>query len=277
MVFVWRELESASPLVEGFFFSSDFPVRIAEVVIDDGVERSELDSFFEVFDGFFVFFELEVCPSDAVENGVVVWAEGEGLFEHIFAPFEIDISVDPAVPEVIEDFGSIWVEVECEDHVLFCSGPTSELFECHAAIEVVDPVFFFWIVFDGVDDLVVCEYGVGIIFCPTVYIGDGKEEIDIVGLCAEEFFEKGDGFIDLSFVVEEQSFLFHGDEEVGSVFWNGVDDSESVLISVCFDEYFCFFEGVEGGRDMFCGVLSEGEKDYGSQGVSVSIDEGCEE
>src|SRR3546814_4343523 len=108
--------------------AADFPVGVAEMVVDDGILRPQLHRSLEILDRLFVVAEPVQHPAHAVDDIAVVPAQIDRALDHLASAFDVLALLDPGISEIVQDVGLIRLEFERLQQVLFRSEEhTSEL------------------------------------------------------------------------------------------------------------------------------------------------------
>ena len=88
------------------------PVRIAEMVSCSAAVRFERGRALHELDRLLIVAEAVVRPAETVEQIAVVRVELDGLLDQRQAFLQLDVSIDPAKAEIIENRGLIGVELD---------------------------------------------------------------------------------------------------------------------------------------------------------------------
>src|SRR3954451_10284832 len=89
------EIARVRPLETCLELAADLPIGIAEMIVDGGIFRLELDRVFEVLDRLLVVADAEIGPSERVDDVAVIGALLDRTLNHLHAVVEIDALVDP--------------------------------------------------------------------------------------------------------------------------------------------------------------------------------------
>src|SRR5664279_2892096 len=97
------EGERVAPLEPRLQLTSDAPIGIAEMIVDRGIARNELDRALERAGRVRITPKLEVGPADAVGDIAVRRLQSMRFFQHRQCFGNVAVLVDIAVAEIVED------------------------------------------------------------------------------------------------------------------------------------------------------------------------------
>src|SRR3984893_4640696 len=117
------EVARVIPLEMRLEFASCTPISIAEMVVDHGIGRFEVDRAFEFLHRLVVAAELVIRPAETIDDIPVVRALFDCPPQHIEGFLEVHALIDPAVAKIVQDQGMIGIKGERRQEVGLRLGP----------------------------------------------------------------------------------------------------------------------------------------------------------
>ena len=101
------------PLELRFQRAAGPPIGVAEMVVDGGIFRLELDRTLELLHRLFVIADLVVRPAERVDDVAVVGTQSDRALDHVHSGVEVHALIDPGITEIVEDVRLLRIKLEC--------------------------------------------------------------------------------------------------------------------------------------------------------------------
>src|SRR5690606_16385168 len=131
------EVQRSLPLEASLLPSPDFPVGVAEMVVDHRVGRIELDRPLQMLDRLLIVAEPVEHPAQAIDDVAILRPEVDRAPQHVEGAVIVLALLDPGIGEIVHHVRMLGLELQRLQEIRLGQLPTAAALMCDAA-EVKD-------------------------------------------------------------------------------------------------------------------------------------------